>query len=280
MIRIYIFLLISSLAISYIASVHSRSTVEAIFFDVGQGDSYAFQTNDSRIILIDGGPDWTSLYGLGRWLKYFKRDIDIIILTHSHSDHLSSLPEVIKRYRVKKIILPSRLTGAAAEELLKSLGSRTEIIQPEENICIDFNNDCYLCVYPPSKKFINSRDENDLSLATYFNCSGLAVLASGDAPSAREDELIETQNNLKTDILKISHHGSKYSSASGFLDSIDPQLAIISVGKNNPYQHPHQELIDRLNQGAINFWRTDINGSVKVYVNNGVIFYKKIGLQE
>lgn len=249
---------------------------EAIFFDVGQGDSYALKTNDGRVILIDGGPDWSSLYGLGSSLNYFKREIDIILVTHTHADHLTALPEITNRYRVKKIILPNRLTGPGAEALLASLNQNTEIIYPKEEMCFDFNDSCYFCVLPPSLKFSNSKDDNDLSLATYFNCAGLKVFGAGDAPSSREEEVISSKLILETDILKVSHHGSKLSSSDNFLTYIDPQLAIISAGLNNSYKHPHQELLSRLKQRGIKIGRTDLDGTMRIYLSNGDLFLNNI----
>lgn len=277
--RIYIFLLIFILLLSTSILFSVKQKVEAVFFDVGQGDSYAFRTNDDRIILIDGGPDWTSLYGLGNWMSYFNRKIDIIILTHAHSDHLAALPEIIKRYQVNKVVLPHHFTGAAARAFLESLSDNTEVIYPEEEFCFDFNTDCFLCIIPPSERFNNSDDENDLSLATYFNCSGLSVLGAGDAPGPREKEIMSSKLVSSVDVLKVSHHGSKDSSPDSWLNYLSPQLVIISVGNNNSYGHPHQELINRLKQRDVNIWRTDLNGSLSIFANHGEIFIKKISWQ-
>lgn len=276
MTRIYLLLLTLILIISSMTHIVVSHKAEAVFFNVGQGDSYAFKTNDNRVILIDGGPDWTSLYCLGRWLNYFEREIDTILLTHTHSDHITALPEIIKRYKVKKIILPHRLIGPESIALLDSLKASTEIIYPEKEFCFDFNPDCYLCVLPPSTNFKNSQDDNNLSLATYFNCSGLKIFGAGDAPSPREKEMMSSKLISTTDILKISHHGSKYSSSIDFLNFISPKLAIISAGKNNRYKHPHSELIHRLEEADLIIWRTDIEGSALFYTSNKELFSKQI----
>lgn len=259
----------------FFATTFNQKRVEAVFFDVGQGDSYAFRTNDNKIILIDGGPDWTSLYYVGRWLNFFKRDIEIIILTHSHADHISSLPEIIKRYKVKKIYLPENLNGAESIALIDELGSEVEIIYPEKDLCIDFNNACSLCIFPPSEKFKEAKDDNDLSLATYFDCSGLTVFGAGDSSTDRELDLLNSNFFNQSDVLKISHHGSSFSSSGIFLDAVNPNFAVISVGANNKYNHPSQKVINILEKKSINIWRTDIKHSLMFFVDNQGIIYKK-----
>ncbi len=271
----FIFIILIIFSIIFFVSFVNKKRAEVVFFDVGQGDSYAFRTNDNKIILIDGGPDWTSLHGLGRWLNFFKRDIEIIILTHTHADHISSLPEIIKRYKVKKIYLPENLDGAESIALINSLSDEVEIIYPEKDLCIDFNSDCSLCIFSPSEKFKGSDDDNDLSLATYFNCSGLTVFGAGDASADRELDLLNSIFFNRADILKISHHGSSASSDSKFLDAVDPKFAIISVGTNNIYKHPGLEVINSLKERYISIWRTDSSHSLMFFSNNKGIIYKQ-----
>lgn len=271
----FIFIILIIFFIIFFVSSLDKKRAELVVFDVGQGDSYALRTNDNKIILIDGGPDWTSLHGLGRWLNFFKRDIEIIILTHAHADHISSLPEIIKRYKVKKIYLPENLDGAESVALINSLTSEIEVIYPEKDLCIDFNSNCSLCIFPPSENFKGADDDNDLSLASYFNCSGLTVFGAGDASTARELDLLNSHFFNQADILKISHHGSSSSSDSKFLDAVNPKFAIISVGANNRYKHPSVKVINSLNEKDISIWRTDISHSVMFFSNNKGIIYKQ-----
>lgn len=273
--RIIYFLLLLFL-LAGIFYLKMNKNTEAIFFDVGQGDSFALRTNNNKIILIDGGPDWSALYGLGRWLGFFRREIEIIVLTHTHADHLSALPEIVKRYKVRKIFLSSRLQGAEAEALLSILSTKEslELIYPSQELCIDFNTDCSFCIFPPSEKFKNVKDDNDLSLAVYFNCDDLTVFGAGDASAAREQDLSKANFFKSARILKVSHHGSESSSDSLFLNRLAADIAVISVGLNNSYGHPQKDLINRLSNLGLFVWRTDQQGFIRFFTNNSNIFYK------
>jgi competence protein ComEC len=245
---------------------------EVIFFDVGQGDAFVFRTPKHKIILVDGGPDWSLIYHLGKWLGFREKEIDILFLSHGHSDHISALPEILKRYKVKKIFLPPRLSGFAGEALLGEVHD-LEIYYPQEDVCYILEAGCSLCVFPPAQKFIDASDENDLSLAVSFDCVGLSVFSAGDASKKREQSLLASSFLKSVKILKVSHHGSDTSSDLGFLTFLRPSLALISVGLNNLYGQPHQAVINRLLSMNITIWRTDMAGHLKIISNNGKIYY-------
>lgn len=249
---------------------------ELIFFDVGQGDALALRTPAGKIIVVDGGPDWSSLYGLGKWLGLTNKKIDILILTHGHADHLIALPEIVARYGVTSAYLPTRLEIPAAQSLLAELQrSGAAIIYPDSNRCLQLETDCSLCIYPPGNNFLNSFDENDLSLITHFDCAGLSLLASGDAGRKREQELINTGNILGTKILKAGHHGSKTANSLALFEAVRPLFFLISVGKDNNYGHPSPEVLKiALSLGA-KIWRTDQRGAVIFYTNNSNIYIDK-----
>jgi competence protein ComEC len=245
---------------------------ELIFFDVGQGDAFVFRTPKNKIILVDGGPDWSLIYHLGKWLGFGKREIDILILSHGHADHISSLPEILKRYKVKNIFLPSGLFDFTSEALLAETKD-SKIFYPQEDTCYHLEDDCSLCVFPPVQKFIDTSDENDLSLAVSFNCVGLSVFGAGDASKKRERSLLASNFFQPAKILKVSHHGSDTSSDIDFLTALQPSLALVSVGLDNRYGHPHQVVINRLVKMNIHIWRTDQRGYLKIISNNGQIYY-------
>lgn len=251
------------IVVCYLLTPASRA--EVVFFNVGQGDSFLLHTPNGLNILIDGGPNWSPLYYLGRYLKNNKRTIDLLILSHSHDDHLGALPELLNRYKVKQVFLPARLRGNAAEALSSALVDEgASIVYPQSQLCLDLETNCQICIYPPSQKFLDSPDDNDLSLAINFNCSGLTVAAAGDASGQREQELITQGFSSSTQILKASHHGSATANSDYFLNLIDPKVLVISVGVNN-YGHPDPKLINRAKDKGISMWRTDEQGTVLFY---------------
>jgi len=252
------------------------SRAEIIFFDVGQGDSFALKTKAGKIIIVDGGPNWNSLDSLGRWLGFGHNHINMIILSHDHEDHLSALPEILERYQVDKLILPTGLNSQSSVALLKAAkNNHVNSEQLDERRCYDLEENCALCIFPPNQDFINSKDKNDLSLALHFQCDGLSLAAAGDASKKREESLLGENFNWRAQILKISHHGSATASSILYLRAISPYLAFISVGANNSYGHPADSTLIRLRNFAVTVWRSDELGSLLIYANNKKIYFKK-----
>jgi competence protein ComEC len=256
--------------------IHQPAGVEILFSDVGQGDAFALRTPSNKIIIIDGGPNWNSLYGLGRWLGFGQHDIDILILTHDHDDHITALPEILQRFRVSKIILPLGLDSQSSKEFLSVIKNNeldSEVLS--ENRCVELEDACRLCLFPPDDNFKKSKDKNDLSIALHFDCAGLSLVAAGDAPQAREESLLKNEFDWHAQILKVSHHGSDFSSPNIFIKAVAAQLGFISVGENNSYGHPGNNALERLSKIGMKIWRSDELGSLLVYASDSQIFIRK-----
>lgn len=252
------------------------SRAEIIFFDVGQGDSFALKTTTGKIIVVDGGPNWDSLNGLGHWLGFGVNHINMIILSHDHEDHLTALPEILERYQVDKLIMPTGLSSQSSVALLKAAENNNVISeQLSTNRCYNLGQDCMLCLFPPDQDFINSKDKNDLSIALHFQCDGLSLVAAGDANKKREESLLRNNFNWQAQILKISHHGSASASSASFIKAVSPYLAFISVGANNSYNHPAKSTLTQLRMFALKIWRSDELGSLIIYANNKKIYLNK-----
>lgn len=272
----YLYFLLFILGVIFLFLINKVSRAEILFFDAGQGDSFFIKSPSNKIIVVDGGPDWNSLYGLGRWLGFGHNKIDILILTHDHSDHITALPEMLKRFQVDKIILPLDLDSESSKELLAIIEKKkleSEVLS--KNKCLNIEDSCRLCLFPPDDNFNESKDKNDLSIALHFDCAGLSLTAAGDAPGAREESLLKNDFNWKSKILKVSHHGSDFSSSSIFIEAVAAQLGFISVGKNNSHGHPGSSALERLSSIGMKIWRSDEMGSLLVYLNNRQIFIKK-----
>jgi competence protein ComEC len=274
--KLFFILLISfSLIIIWTSLERFSARAEVVFFDVGQGDSFILKTPTGKLILVDGGPDWSTLFGLGQYLPWQKRTIDLLILSHSHEDHLSSLPEIARRYQIKHVFLPASLHGAAAEELLLVLENQgSTIIYPQEPACLDLEADCRLCIFPPSSEFLSSSDENDFSLAVNFICDGLSLAATGDAGVKREQSLLASGFIQAVQILKAAHHGSISANSLEFLRALAPEVMVFSVGENNPYDHPSPEVINRAGAEGIEIRCTDQDGELLFYSNNSELYLK------
>jgi len=249
--------------------------LEVNFFDVGQGEAIFIETPQSHQILIDGGPDSTILEKLSKEMPFWDRSIDLIILTHPEADHLAGLIEVLKRYRVENILWTGvvRDTAEYREWLRLIKKERAKIVLAKSGQTITTSPGLVVMevLYPfENLKGEILKNSNNTSIIAKLIFSKNYFLFTGDVYKSVERKLVDRGWDLDSDILKIAHHGSKTSSAEEFIKAISPETAIISVGKDNTYGHPHQEVLETLEKYGIKVLRTDLNGDIKI-ISNGKI---------
>ena len=249
-------------------SLAKNENLRIYFFDVGQGDSIFIRTPEGRDILIDGGPDSTVLQRLGETLPFWDRSIDMVVLTHPHADHIDGLNEVLKRYKVDEVLEPDLKNPPDNEKYFDSLtqiqDSKEEKVAKGE--IFNLGQDLNLEILYPLTFQEDEKDLNDDSIVMRLNYKGKKFLFTGDATENVEMK-IEDQD-LKSDFLKVGHHGSRYSSSQKFLEAVRPTISIISVGQGNSFGHPTQDTLDRLNNVGSRVLRTDKAGTVEVDVEN------------
>lgn len=260
----FILLFLAVSALVSLASVQSSNNLEVIFFDVGQGDASLIILPGGIKILVDGGPDDKVLEQLGKYLNFFDRKIDYIVLSHEHDDHSFGLIQIIKRYEVKNLIHSvSECEGDVCLELFKVIeaaGVSCEQVNSLKQILFDEN--CIVDVYPPLD--LSEKNVNDRSIAIKLNCLGNTVFMDGDGETKREDDLLRSGKDLSSTIFKASHHGSKTSNGEEFLKAISPLLVVISSGFNNKFKHPSDIILSRLDSLKIQYFRTDKNGNIHI----------------
>jgi competence protein ComEC len=220
------------------------------FFDVGQGDSIFIETMDKKQVLIDGGPDLSILEKLGKTMLFYDRYIDLIILSHPEADHLNGLIEVIKRYEIGAIITTGVIRDTEQyKQWIETIEEKNiPIYIAEADGEIDFGNNIKFTIFYPFDSLVGAKlsDSNNSSVVGKLVYKNFETLLTGDIEKSAENKLINSGANLKSDILKIAHHGSKTSTTEEFLKAVNAILAVIEVGKDNKYGHPHQEVLDRL----------------------------------
>jgi competence protein ComEC len=218
---------------------------KVVFMSIGQGDASLIYTK-GRVVLIDGGPDWAVLLELAKVLKY-RMKINDIIVTHPHSDHYFGLAEIIERYKVDNVYYYNQNKGTDDyDTFLDNIRVRDiNLISASRGDKIRLRKDCYLYFLWPRKEEESIFDENELSIVNYLGCGKLRILFTGDISGAVEKRLISLDKELKFDVLKSAHHGSKKSNSSYFLKFYDPKKMVISAGKGNKYGLPSPELIRR-----------------------------------
>jgi len=239
-----------------------------VFCDVGQGDGAFMNLKGGKQIVIDGGPDNSMIGCVGNYMPYFDREIEYLIVSHPDKDHFVGAIEVLKRYAVGAVITNGEMGDSPEyKEFLKL--AEGKIIPAKD---IDLNNG--------KINFYNRSDEkysdNDNSLVFKFLYTpasilplkkgeegrGMSILFTGDISEKRENALLSS--DLKSDILKIAHHGSKESSSLDFLKAVSPKLAIVSVGAKNSFGHPAYIILKRLENLGIKYLQTDEAGDIVI----------------
>ncbi len=238
------------------------------FLDVGQGDSSLAVLPGGVKILIDGGPINGLLQkNLENILPINDRYIDLIIISHPQIDHFGGLIEVARNYKIGAVITGDLESENANwrefKNILKENNILRIILAGGDKIKYQ---DSQIDILLPSKKFI-AKDVNDQSLAMLLNSGGIKAFFAGDLGGEMESRLAKFFD-IDVDILKVSHHGSKFSSDSEFLKEASPLISVIEVGKNS-YGHPTKEVLEKLEQIGSQIFRTDLNGLIKIIAENG-----------
>ncbi len=242
--------------------------LEVVFFDVGQGDSIFIETPNGVQVLIDGGPTSVILEKLAEEMPFYDRTIDLIILTHPEHDHYFGLFEVLKRYEVKNILWTGIIRDTAEYQewirLIEEEGAEVGVVEAGQKIVL--SEKIYLSILHPFENLENQKvkNANDTSIVASLFFGNVSFLFTGDIGKKVEARLVEQGIDLDSDVLKVCHHGSKTSSSLEFLEAVSPEVAVIQVGKDNSYGHPHPEVLARLEEFGIQVLRTDINGDIKI----------------
>lgn len=235
------------------------------FLDVGQGDSIFIELPTNETILIDASIKDAS----DKIINYLKEEnvskIDYVFATHPHSDHIGGMSAVIKAFDIGQIYMPKAVaTTKTYENLLLTIKDKNLKIKTAKagNTIID-TDDLKLVVLAPSQDSYESL--NNYSIVLKLTYKEKSFLFMGDAETLSEKEIT---GDVEADVLKVGHHGSRTSTSQAFLNKVNPSYAVISVGLDNDYKHPHQEVVDRLEKKNIKIYRTDQNGDI-IFTTDG-----------
>lgn len=249
-----------------------EGNLEVHFIDVGQGDAILVKS-DEEFMLIDAGKnvagDLVVDYLKGQNVKKLK----YVIGTHPHEDHIGGLDDVINAFEVETVIMPNVThTTKTFEDVLDSIINKGLKITPAKSGEQYHLGESEVLILAPNKAEYDNL--NNYSVVTKLTHGNTSFIFTGDAEEISEKEMIEVyKDNLKSDVLKVGHHGSTTSTSQEFLDAVRPKEAVISLGKDNTYGHPHKEIIDRLEANNIIIYRTDLEGTIIAKSDgNSIIF--------
>lgn len=251
------------------------SDLTIYFIDVGQGDSTLIVTPNHKTILIDGGgTEFESDFDIGKQtllpeiLGQRITKIDYLLISHFDSDHATGVAQILGKIDVSSIILTRQLEENDIYRHILSIAKEKKIklIYVKEGDVLKIGGIKISIIHPENKLMINNPMNNN-SIVCKVEYNSFSMLLTGDIEMEAEELILRKNINLKADVLKVAHHGSKTSTTGEFLKAINPKVALIGVGKNNNFGHPSNEVIQRLKENGTRIYRTDENGEISITVN-------------
>ncbi len=243
------------------------------FLDVGQGDSTFIEFPDGRCMLIDTGLSEYSQTVIDSVEEYGYSKLDYVVATHPHADHIGGMSRVISHFDIGEIYMPKASTTTKTfEKLLTAIDDKGMKINTAK-AGVQVYSDSSLNIEFLAPVYESYEKLNNYSAVLKITYGENSFLFTGDAENLSEDEMLANRYDaLDCDVLKVAHHGSRYSSDTEFLNAVTPDYAVISCGNDNSYGHPHKEAVDRLNHCGARLYSTAENGTVTVYCDGNDSF--------
>jgi len=272
------FLFATFFTVAFLPFVNAqRPTMTVHFIDVGQGDCSLIQTPSGKTLLIDGGPE-DQYYDAGkeRVVPYLAalgiKKIDAIVISHAHRDHIGGLPAIISSFPTEKVYDSGYVYPSPIYEKLLRLINKLKItyITVRAGAKIELDPLVEIKVLAPPKN-LPWDDPNNNSVVLQVRYKDISFLFTGDIEADAEDSLIrQFRYGLESHILKVPHHGSKTSSTDDFIDAVNPEVAVIQVGRGNRFRHPSDSVLRRYKDFGIKVYRTDLDGNIVVETDGKV----------
>lgn len=239
----------------------SSDRLRVIFLDVGQGASQLLISPSGKTMLIDAGNNDQEQVMLDYLEKYGVDRLDIVIGTHPDADHIGGLDRVIDHYDIGEMYMPKvQANTKTFESLLQSIRNKgLKVKTAKAGLVLDWDEEIEVVMVGPVSTY---EDRNNMSAVVKVTYGEASFLLTGDAERDSEQDMITAGTDLSADVLMIAHHGSKSSTSASFLKKVNPEYGVIQVGENS-YGHPHDVVLDRLDQRGIEIYRNDLHGTVE-----------------
>lgn len=249
-----------------VLNTQNSRILKVAILDIGQGDAIFIEAPNGNQMLIDGGPPKNILSALKDVMPFYDRSIDVVMVTNPDQDHIGGFIDVLNSYKVGEILEPGTDSPSATYSELERIVSykkiEREVVNRGEVIWLDREHGVHFDVLFPDRDVLGLAT-NDGSIVGRLVYGATSVMFTGDSPSNIEHYLARLDGkNLKSDVLKVGHHGSRTSTSEEFVGLVDPKIAVISDGKGNKYGHPHKETLDTLEKFGVKVLRTDLVGAV------------------
>lgn len=240
-----------------------ENKLEVQFIDVGQADSILIKQTDKYMLIDAGNNEDGALL-----VNYFKSmgitSFEHVVATHAHEDHIGGMDDIINNFDVKNFYMPDVLTTTKTfEDVLNALENNNKFYTVlKEDETFNLNEAIFSTIYIGN----DEEDLNDTSIVLKLKYQDIKFLFTGDATKKVEEKILN--KDIKSDVLKVGHHGSTYSNSKEFIDKVNPKYGVIQVGKDNSYKHPHKEVLNILNKNDIKIYRTDESGTI-IFTSDG-----------
>lgn len=271
--KIIICLLIVLILINFIIYIFPQK-LRIFFIDVGQGDSTLIITPDKKTVLIDGGGSDSFDVGEKVLLPYLldRRilKIDYVLISHFDTDHCGGILTIMEKVKVKNIIISEQAEHSENYERFKKLmiNKKIRLIEVKKGDKIKIGRYSEFKILFPPSRLLSENPLNNNSIVAQFNYNNFKMLFTGDIEKLAEQQILKAEKaEIRADILKVAHHGSKTSSIPEFIKAVKPKIALIGVGKNNTFGHPNQQTIKNLENIKCRIYRTDLQGEIIIKID-------------
>lgn len=251
-----------------------RDKMYVSFIDVGQGNCTLLKCGD-KAILVDSGEVGAAQTVINYIKNQNIKTLDCVLVTHPHSDHMGAMTKLLYEFKIKDVIMPEIPeeiipTSKTYEKFLVAVSENAENViaaKPDETFSY---GEMKMEIFAPLRDY---DDLNDMSAVTRISYGDTSVMFTGDATATVEKDLLKKNIDYSATILNVGHHGSKTSTSKSWLKAVDSEYAVICCGLNNDYGHPHQSVVNRLEEFGIKTYRTDLLGTI-VFESNSKEFTK------
>lgn len=274
-----LFLIFLAIILIYPFAPSTTEHLEVTFLDVGQGDAACVIFPDGHCILIDAGQGGESSFDAGEFIvsKYlfargFKK-INTIIASHLHHDHAGGIPALLDNFHVDRVLVSAREDcGSLFRKIARNCEMKgTQLITVREQFQISAGT-LDIKIRDPERRSWRESDRNERSLIVILRYGNIRFLFMGDAPRSVERALIDSADTIDCHILKVAHHGSDDATSESFLRKTTPDVCIISVATSNPWGHPAQAVVNRIEGMGAHLLRTDKDGATSIYCDGETFF--------
>jgi len=245
------------------------------FLDVGQGDAIFIEAPNGNQVLLDGGANKKVLSELSNIMPFYDRSIDMVIASHPDKDHIGGLPAVLSKFSVDIVMEPGVWHDTAVYKEFENVVEEKNItkVLARRGMNIWLDEGIYLQIIFPDRD-TTGWDTNDASIITRLVYGEVSFMLTGDSSKNMEEYVVSLDGEkLKSDVLKLGHHGSKTSTSELFLGFVSPEYVIVSAGRDNRYGHPHKEVMDLVEKFSISTLAT-YDGTI-IFKTDGESLYVK-----